>query len=851
MKKISPYLFLILLTFGCWGELLGSTNADCITLVCSDGAVFNIPLNSSRVITPQDVLEGGPYNFADLTLELKDNNGQVVANNTILYQQGTRTFSYIVTEQSTGNQCWGNLFAKSAVSGDVNAVCHLAIVLPLNPAGKAFLSPLTVNNGSENYQSLTLDRVEFNCADIGKQTEVTLTAKANSQTSTCKTKIIVKDFLSPVAVAKADVKVVLPASKTLKLTPAMIDGGSLDNCGNLTMSVSPEVIDCNSPNPLTVTLSVKDQYGNKAVAITKVTYSIQGASNVLVCNDLIELELSAFQTFLVTADLLLEGGPYKCFGSYTVKLDHNGVLIPNATVTAAHRGLILNYLVTDTETGNSCWGRISVKDDAACMQPFTICDTKCQDTPLGDCASGHTASDNIEWPCDLQMSACDLSTLVPTPDYLQLTGLFASYNVRPTIVNYNCASVVISYVDQVFTLPGQHKIERTWTVTNFLFPTVYTYKQTILINSVGSYICDTLPWNAPAGDCASGHTFTDAVEWPADITVNSPWITPSALASRPEVDFRNVQPQIVGSCPKVMLTTYSDQVIFDTSSTKVLRTWSILNTVSNVVSSYLQVIVVNSEHNGKTVCVSTIKGKPLQGVMVKDNVMTGADGCATLLPTSTGDVVPSKVDLARRGVDFVDAALLREHILGIRILNPYQRIAADVTNDGQISTLDLYYVLKMAAKQINAWPNSPVWRFVSKVHDLSKLNPYSSLPILPYSSLGFIAIKDINYTTEFVGIKMGDIDGTYIPTGEPNRAVATLDAKDVVLNKGEQYTARFSSDRQQNMVVFSAQFIIRNAALTLNSIESSVLPNFTMAENVVVEGDTISINWIVDNTDLR
>src|SRR5690606_27113470 len=115
----------------------------------------------------------------------------------------------------------------------------------------------------------------------------------------------------------------------------------------------------------------------------------------LTCNDMVNVSLG-FDTeegciAEVGADDILEGGPYGCYDDYIVTItypqipgintypsdDYVDTLAANV-IDWTHIGLTLTVLVTDPETGNSCWGKIFVEDKQA---------------PLLDCG------DELFFPC--------------------------------------------------------------------------------------------------------------------------------------------------------------------------------------------------------------------------------------------------------------------------------------------------------------------------------------------------------------------------------------------------------------------------------------------------------------------
>lgn len=89
----------------------------------------------------------------------------------------------------------------------------------------------------------------------------------------------------------------------------------------------------------------------------------------LTCNDLVHVALDNNCQTVLTADQVLEGGPYKCYDKYVVEIDKilplgNGPWVP-AVLTSADIGKTYAVRVTDPATNNKCQGDLKVFDNLA------------------------------------------------------------------------------------------------------------------------------------------------------------------------------------------------------------------------------------------------------------------------------------------------------------------------------------------------------------------------------------------------------------------------------------------------------------------------------------------------------
>jgi hypothetical protein len=122
----------------------------------------------------------------------------------------------------------------------------------------------------------------------------------------------------------------------------------------------------------------QDVAGNTATCCFDVVINeYPNATTTLACNDHVQVSVNENCVAFVTTDMILEGGPYGCYDEYIVTVEgfgsgFGGVLIDNDAI-----GQTLLVTVSDPETGNSCWGTISVEDKIpptiACRDQVIMC----------------------------------------------------------------------------------------------------------------------------------------------------------------------------------------------------------------------------------------------------------------------------------------------------------------------------------------------------------------------------------------------------------------------------------------------------------------------------------------------
>ena len=147
---------------------------------------------------------------------------------------------------------------------------------------------------------------------------------------------------------------------------------------------------------------------------------------------------------------------------------------------------------------------------------------------------------------------------------------------------------------------------------------------------------------------------------------------------------------------------------------------------------------------------------------VTDTVYTSASGSYAFPPgfeaDSTLTIKPEKDYDHLNGVSTFDMVLISKHILGVTPLSsPYQMIAADVNNSGSITTLDLIQIRKLILQVISEFPNNTSWRFINASFALDD-------PSNPWSGWDTTETTQSPYLEDFIGIKVGDIDGSADPS---------------------------------------------------------------------------------------
>ncbi|MEO0043669.1 MAG: hypothetical protein RL329_3117 [Bacteroidota bacterium] len=180
---------------------------------------------------------------------------------------------------------------------------------------------------------------------------------------------------------------------------------------------------------------------------------------------------------------------------------------------------------------------------------------------------------------------------------------------------------------------------------------------------------------------------------------------------------------------------------------------------------------------------------------------TRADGAFSIGGLSMGQnyaVRGEKTDNLLNGVTTYDIALISRHILGTEVLaSPYKIIAADVNNDRDVNTADMINLRRLILHITSALPNNnPSWRFVNSAYAFrSATNPLGE----DFPEVVNATNAARTNTANFVGIKVGDLNGSAVANGFESLGIRgaagtlVLKTDDLNLVAGKTYTVKLNA----------------------------------------------------------
>ncbi len=258
--------------------------------------------------------------------------------------------------------------------------CNNSVNLSLDFNGEGILTPNMFLEGinPDDLDSIWLDIDYVNCDNIGSPIIITVYGELDGTLDSCTTELTVEDKFAPIAIVDGNGILVDVTGGPVNLDPMLIDDGSHDNCEIVSYVLEPSVIDCNSPNPTLVTLTVFDPGGNSSFAVTEVipVGDFNQYGSAMACNFIGDLNVINGPIEIVLEDVL-EAGPSVCLSNYFMEIentDSSGPTPSDNVFTENHVGYTYTITIYDTFSFQSCWSSVTIVDGSEtygfCAQDF-------------------------------------------------------------------------------------------------------------------------------------------------------------------------------------------------------------------------------------------------------------------------------------------------------------------------------------------------------------------------------------------------------------------------------------------------------------------------------------------------
>ncbi len=220
------------------------------------------------------------------------------------------------------------------------------------------------------------------CEDLGTSLHTIMVTDPCDNAAFCTVNITVVDLLAPTIICPAPQTFYLSGGECVQyLIPDNLPVAE-DNC-NVTISYSPPIDDGIRVGSHTIIATATDESGNTAsCAFVIIVIAHDPQSNVLTCNDQIQISLGPTCEAEVNADMILEGDNYGCYDDYCIYIiDDEGDTLENNTFTLDHINQCFAVSIQDcANSNNSCWGIICVEEkinpEITCPADITVACTQ-------------------------------------------------------------------------------------------------------------------------------------------------------------------------------------------------------------------------------------------------------------------------------------------------------------------------------------------------------------------------------------------------------------------------------------------------------------------------------------------
>jgi PKD repeat protein len=333
---------------------------------------------------------------------------------------GANTVTLTVTDGS-GNSSTCNATVTVQENIAPTALCQ-NLTVNLNAAGTASITAAQINNGSFDncgIASITVSPSSFTCANVGTNTVTLTVTDVNGNISTCTATVTVVDNIAPTAVCQ-NITVQLDASGNTSILAIDVDGGSTDNCGIASLSVSPNTFNCTNVGANTVTLTVTDVNGNVSTCLATVTVQ-DNVDPTAICQN-ITINLNSSGTASITAAQINNGSSDAC-GIASLSVTPNTFNCSNVGANT------VTLTVTDVN-GNvsTCTATVTVVDNIA---PTALCQNiTIQLNPAG---AGSITAAQIN---NSSFDNCGITSLSVSPSTFNCTNVGAN-TVTLTVTDVN------------------------------------------------------------------------------------------------------------------------------------------------------------------------------------------------------------------------------------------------------------------------------------------------------------------------------------------------------------------------------------------------------------------------------
>ena len=187
-----------------------------------------------------------------------------------IYPLGVTTITWTVTDASNNTTIRTQTVTVIDVTAPVFAPLSTINLSAGNNCIAVFTMPTPIVTDNCTSVVTITNNAPVGGFPIGTTIVTWIATDTSGNTSIATQQVVVTDTTAPIVLTQ-NITVELDANGQSSITAALINNGSTDNCGILSITASPLTFDCGSVGPNTVVLTVTDIHGNVATANVIVT----------------------------------------------------------------------------------------------------------------------------------------------------------------------------------------------------------------------------------------------------------------------------------------------------------------------------------------------------------------------------------------------------------------------------------------------------------------------------------------------------------------------------------------------------------------------------------------------------
>lgn len=747
---------------------------EAISIMCPMGAVVSnefgecsaqVNLDSAVVMTGCDVEE---------TLNIVNNFNSGGADASDVYPVGVTEVVFTVTDGISN-------FASCSISVQVNdtespvANCS-DLSLELDGSGSAEIGSSQIEGlftDNCGIQSVVASPASFDCGDTGSNTVILTATDDSGNSSTCTINVTVSDLTAPVVSCPSNLNVEADEGEcfaNVTLVATASDNCEVDNAENTFNSGGLNASGQYEIGTTVVTFTAEDASGNSASCSTVVTvtgdapgsFVLNCPSNITVEND--EGECGAEVS--IPEVTFTEGCGFA--GSVIIENDYNS---DGATVSD-------NFPVGSTTvlfTGDDGAG-----NTAQCSVNITVEDTE---SPVANCVQ-----------INLELDSNNTAFLVESDFDFMFEDNCGIDSFSLSRSEFDCDT--IGFQNVVITAVDESGNSATCTVLVVVSPgesdcEPVTFEIAHVSGEPGDNLCVPVTvqhFNNVAGvqfSMVSADTSVFKITGLTNLLLNPGLFTPNILPGGEIANLSWFNATAISLadgdeafCINIEITgELGDSAALEFANAPVPAEITVINGSPSQGPSYFinGSVVVEPDTGGIAGLegsISTEYGSAVSGVMMSvKNVemptpvsISDAQGeyYIQVFAGMEFEVGASKDTDPLEGVTTLDLVKIQQHLLQINLLNsPYKIIAADVNNDGVLSTFDLLLIQANLVGNIEGFPGNSSWRFVPA--DYQFVNPANPLEEDFPESKWYSGLNGMLSQQDWIAIKIGDVNYSFNP----------------------------------------------------------------------------------------